>query len=421
MYSLIIFLLTIALISCAAIRYKAPPFLVLFAGALFFGLASGMPPNDLVLEAVGGMGRVFALLGLVILAGAVIARLMQEQQQIEQIVTDLRSVISRPFILSGTAGYILAIPLMCCITAFVILQPVISALGADDNEKRGLLYSTALGSLIAFALIYPTPVIIALFAALPEAAVSPLLFDLYMIPVSLVLLAGAVVLLHYRFARPAGTLGAPVKKSRDPAPEKTRLRAWGPFIVMGVVIVTGGTVLHLSYTVIIQLVMLAGVLAALLLAPAPVRAAGFSSGAKHAGVIIFDLCGAGALGAVIGASTLGKESFLSLSPYVPLLIFPFLLAILVQTAQGSRVVTAVITGEIIAGTGISTAIHPIPLILLISGGACIVSYVTDPYFWLVQRATGDDVARVVRNYTIPLAIAGFAMAAIAAWMEMLLF
>jgi GntP family gluconate:H+ symporter len=60
----------------------------------------------------------------------------------------------------------------------------------------------------------------------------------------------------------------------------------------------------------------------------------------------------------------------------------------------------------------------VPLILLISGGACIVSYVTDPYFWLVQRATGDDVAGVVRNYTVPLAAFGLAMAAIGAAIEL---
>jgi GntP family gluconate:H+ symporter len=201
----------------------------------------------------------------------------------------------------------------------------------------------------------------------------------------------------------------------------SRFAAWCPFIVMGIVMIFGGIVLHLSPSALIQIVMLAGVIAALALAPAPVRATGFSAGAKHAGVIIFDLCGAGALGAVIGASSLGTEAYTTLSPYLPFLLMPFILAVLIQTAQGSRVVTAVITGEIIAGTGIAAAIHPIPLILLISGGACIVSYVTDPYFWLVQRATGDDVATVVKNYTIPLAAFGIGMALVAVGMELFLF
>jgi GntP family gluconate:H+ symporter len=48
----------------------------------------------------------------------------------------------------------------------------------------------------------------------------------------------------------------------------------------------------------------------------------------------------------------------------------------------------------------------IPLILMISAGTMVFSYVTDPFFWLIQRTTGDDVKTVVSNYTIPLAILG---------------
>ena len=80
-------------------------------------------------------------------------------------------------------------------------------------------------------------------------------------------------------------------------------------------------------------------------------------------------------------------------------------------------VTAVITGQIIAGTTLASSIEPIPLILLISGGACIVSYLTDPYFWLVQRATGDDVVTVVKHYTIPLAAIGCLLFGIAVMMQ----
>ena len=415
MLSIIIFLLTIALVSCAVIRYRAPPFLALFCGALFFGIASGMPPGDLVLSAASGMGRVFALLGLVILAGAVISKLMQEQRQIERIVSDLKSVTARPFALSGIAGYILAIPLMCCITAFVILEPVVGALGRGPAERKGLLYTAALGSLIAFALVYPTPVIVALFATLPDAAVSPLVFDLLMIPVSLVLLAPVILLMRHRFALPAarGTAGAAA------AVDGGRFRAWCPFAVMGAAIALGGLFLDLSPSALIQIVMLTGLVAALALAPAPVRATGFTAGAKHAGVILFDLCGAGALGAVIGASPLGSDAGAFLSPYLPAIAIPFVLAALVQTAQGSRIVTAVITGEIVSGTVLAAAIDPVPLVLLISGGACIVSYVSDPYFWIVRQATGDSVPEVVKNYTLPLAAIGIAMAGIGAAIQVM--
>jgi GntP family gluconate:H+ symporter len=131
-----------------------------------------------------------------------------------------------------------------------------------------------------------------------------------------------------------------------------------------------------------------------------------SQGARHAGIIIFDICGAGALGFVIVRSGFAQEALGQLTSFIPVILVPFLLAALIETAQGSRVVTAVITAEVLAGSAVVSAIHPLPLILLISAGSCVLSYVTDPYFWLVQRTTGDDVGTVVRNYTLPVALVG---------------
>jgi gluconate:H+ symporter, GntP family len=419
MYTLLIFLVTIFLITAVAIRYKTPPFLTLIGGALFFGILSGMSLEAVIHESILGMGRIFAILGVVILSGAVMAKVMQEQHHVEQIVSDLRFVAHRPFSLSGIAGYLLAIPLMCCITAFVILTPVISCLAGEGNTagRKGLLYTAALGSLISFALIYPSPVIIALFSALPDAALSPVLFDLIMIPVSLLILAAVIILMHNRF----GSLGDSETSSGIPAitcaQEGSHARAWYPFLAMAIAMITGLTFFRLTPSSLIQLVMLAGMVTALVLAPSEIRNRAFGNGAKHAGVIIFDLCGAGALGAVLAAGALGTEAFSLLTVAVPALAVPFLLAALIQTAQGSRVVTAVVTGQIIAGTTLASSIEPIPLILLISGGACIISYVTDPYFWLVQRATGDEVVAVVKHYTIPLAAIGCLMFGIAVMMQ----
>lgn len=419
MYTLLIFLVTILLITAVAIRFKTPPFLTLIGGALFFGIMSGMSLEAVIHESILGMGRIFAILGVVILSGAVMAKIMQEQHHVEQIVSDLRFVAHRPFSLSGIAGYLLAIPLMCCITAFVILTPVISCLAGEGNtaSRKGLLYTAALGSLISFALIYPSPVIIALFSALPVAALSPVVFDLVMIPLSLLVLAAVIILMHHRFGSRGDGGGNGGVPEIVCAQEGSHARAWYPFLAMAIAMIAGLAIFRLTPSSLIQVVMLAGMVTALVLAPTEMRNRAFGNGAKHAGVIIFDLCGAGALGAVLAAGALGTEALSLLTVAVPALAIPFLLAALIQTAQGSRVVTAVITGQIIAGTTLASSIEPIPLILLISGGACIVSYLTDPYFWLVQRATGDDVVTVVKHYTIPLAAIGCLLFGIAVMMQ----
>ncbi len=270
MYSILIFLLTIVLITTAVIRYRTPPFFVLVGGALFFGAASGMPLDQMIRAATAGMGRVFALLGIVILSGAVIAKVMQEQHQVEQVVEDIRSVMKRPFWLAGAAGFLLAIPLMCCITAFVILTPILNSLGSSLQKTKGLLYTAALGSLISFALIYPSPVIIALFASLPAMEVSPVIFDMYMLPIAVVLLAGAIFLIHRRYSLPDPD------ERKDPAPvvhtsSGSHLRAWYPFLAIGGALVIGLAIFRLSPSTLIQVVMLTGVVTALVLAPGDVR------------------------------------------------------------------------------------------------------------------------------------------------------
>jgi len=50
-----------------------------------------------------------------------------------------------------------------------------------------------------------------------------------------------------------------------------------------------------------------------------------------------------------------------------------------------------------------------------------VSYVTDPFFWLVQRTTGDDIKTVVKNYTLPIALAGIGIFIVALALEYLVF
>lgn len=137
------------------------------------------------------------------------------------------------------------------------------------------------------------------------------------------------------------------------------------------------------------------------------RATGLQRGIKHAGVIIFDICGAGALAGVILASGFSETALGQITSIIPVLLVPFVLASLIQTAQGSRVVTTVLSAGILAGTYVNEVIHPVALIIMIAAGCFVFSFVTDPFFWIVSRTTGDDFAQVIRRYTIPLALCGW--------------
>jgi GntP family gluconate:H+ symporter len=417
------FVITLALITLVSLRYRISPFFTLIGGAVLFGLLAGMTPDATMLGIIAGVGKVFSAFGIIILCGAVIAKLLQEQHQIENIVADIRRYVKNPPVIAGLSGYLLSVPITCCITAYIMLNPILDSIEKDRKRRNVLLYLAAVGGIISYALVYPTPVVIPLYEAF-SGGMNPFLFDAISVPLSLLVLGG--VLLYFRFAHPdavlPGTTGPQETASGTPVlHEGIHWRAWAPFIAILAAIPVALLLLHLSQASMINAIMLVGAVTAIALAPQEVRAQGLSQGAKHAGLIIFDICGAGALGFVIVKSGFAQNALGQLTLLIPIILVPFILAALIETAQGSRVVTAVITAEVLAGSSVAGAIHPIPLILLISAGSCIISYVTDPFFWLVQRTTGDDIRTVVKNYTLPIALAGVGIFIVAVGLEYLVF
>lgn len=152
-----IFLFTLLLVTLLSIRFKAPPFFSLLAGALFFGLASGMNLDQTVVAILGGLGRVFAMFAIIILCGAIIAKILQGQGMIEDLLGDLQTRARDRHTLAGIGGYLFAIPTTCCIIAFMMLTPVFERLGRETSDSRPFLYLAAVGSVLSYTLIFPTP------------------------------------------------------------------------------------------------------------------------------------------------------------------------------------------------------------------------------------------------------------------------
>ncbi|HOB59580.1 MAG TPA: GntP family permease [Methanoregulaceae archaeon] len=416
------FFLTLLLVSFLGIRFRIPPIFNLTGGALFLGILIGMPPDQLISVITTGLGRIFALFALIILSGAIIAAILEEQGDIQQIVHDIRNHSANPYTISGLSGYLLALPVACSVTAFIILSPVVKGLGNGEKTRTLLLYCVAIGSLISFGLVYPTPAVIPLVQSLAPD-LSPALYDALALPLSILLLFCFLLLFRFWF----GSCDKPesMAKGPDDSPQKTvsssekrNFRAYAPFIAILLAIPVGLSI-GLSHGALIQVIMLAGAATAIMTAAPGIRAAGLQRGTKHAGVIIFDICGAGALAGVILASGFSETALGQITAIIPVLLVPFVLASLIQTAQGSRVVTAVLTAGILAGTQVAEVIHPVALIIMIAAGCFVFSFVTDPFFWIVSRTTGDDFAQVIRRYTIPLALCGAALYLVALGMQLI--
>lgn len=401
-----VLIITLAYITILAFSRKVPTFLFLFTGAVLMGLLAGFGFEQVLTWAIEGMGSIFSSFAVIILSGIVIVRLLSDQGLLDIIVSGLRFGIKDRGVNAGIIGYILSIPTTCCITTYLMIAPAMKKPGDKTLGSNRPLYLVAVGSIISYVLIFPTPATIPLLTGLaPDYPV--LNFDAITIPLSFGILVIILLLsgfLYQKTKREPVESVPPEVLPEEKIPANIKIRAWAPFIVMFAAIPVGLFLLQLSHLILTQFIMLAGMITALALAPPDIRMKGFSKGAKFAGLILFDFCSAGAVGKVIVGSGIANGIMNSMIPVLPDILVPFIIAAVFATVQGSRVVTAVISSEIIATAGLAETLHPVPLILMVSAGTCFISYLTDPYFWLVQRTTGDDITTVMKHYTLPLAV-----------------
>jgi gluconate:H+ symporter, GntP family len=409
----LVFIFSLVFIFLLAFSRRVPIFVVLLSGTVLFGLLSGAGLDATLKAAVTGMGNTFAGFAVIVLSGVVIVRLLSEQGLLEVMVQGVRQRIKNPRIAAGILGYLLAVPITCPIATYWVLAPVLKNVEPEKVRANTLLYMAAIGGIISYILVYPTPVTMPLFTAF-ASDFSSTVFDAFTIPLSFAiftLLAGVSgwwYLIRTGTGFQENSPGRTLAELKKPSAGE-HIRAWAPFMVIIAAIPAGLVLLGLSHAGIMQFIMLAGLISALALAPEKVRLSGFAEGTKTAGLVLFDICAAGAFGAIVVKSDLGPAVLKLLVPVLPDILIPFLLAAVLATAQGGRVVTAVVTAQILGATPLVATIHPLPLILSVAAGSCIVCHLTDPFFWSIQRTTGDDTRTVIRNYSLPLACIGIAI------------
>ena len=393
MEPVIAFALAILLVSLMTVELSLSPFISLLVSALVFGVLTGMGP-ELLGFISEGLARIFSALAIIVFSGSVIAEQLRRSRGVERIVADLLGIVGRKrgLFVSGVSGYLLALPAMCCLTAYLILEPVVGGMGREaEGSGRRFLYTTAAFSVISYNLVYPSPVMVALTGTLQVAPAEALKFGL---PLSLLLFVPA-----YLSMRRLAAAEEESQEERGSLPP--RLVSWAP-VALPLALIGAGLLSPQARMVgSPEVALLAG---ALLSAALAKNEAGemIKKATRRAGVIIFDLCGAGAFGYVIAQGGLGPEIFAELSLAVPAVVLPFLVASLIQLAQGSRVVTAVIAAEIMK----DLPGDPVTLLFSISAGAFVLSSVSDPYFWLVRETTDSDLKETLRGYTLPLTLCG---------------
>jgi len=399
MTPLLIFLLALVLILVMTAKFRVNPFLSLISVSIFVALLAAKPLDGLE-SILTGMGRVIYQLGIMIVCGGIIGMVLDEIGGTAVIADDIIYISKRPILALNVLGFLVAIPVMCCILAYVILIPIAREVASKQNMPIGMAAtSLSLGTLASYELIYPAPGVYSAATELGVVGTDIVLLGLLIaIPTSL-----AGYLYAKRFCRLGPVPTSVVEMHRE---RTSRLRAYPPIVVPLALIFSNliFPVPVLNFVGNPNIALLIGVLLAFIAA----RGFGWDAintwtreAVKKGGGILMVLCAGGALGSTLALTGAGQElGALIIQSGMPALFLPFLVAVAIQSVQGSRLVTFLIAPSIILPILPELGL-PLGLALMsMASGTFLVSHANDAYFWTVVELADMIPSAGYRCYTI---------------------
>ncbi len=428
-------------------KLRIHPFISIMLVSLVLGLVAGIPLVDHRLAdgtvqhglatVVGqGFSGTFTSIGIVIILGAMIGTVLEKTGGALKLADMMIRLVGKdnPVIAVQLMGWVVSIPVFCD-SGFVILDPIRKALVRRTAVSAvSMTFALSSGLFISHVFIPPTPG--------PIAAASTLGIGDYLLQViGLGLLCSIFPLIAgYFFARWIGTR---VQSKDEVEPEEVAkvyndlIDSYGKlpsaFSTLAPIMVPISLMALSSVVAMLGLTGFVPELIRFLGTPIIALAAGmalatlqlFSVGRSEefyaicnnslmtVGPILFITAAGGVLGKVIAVSDMVKYISAHADVFGGMgIFFPFLLAAVLKTAQGSSTVAMITTAGIIAPLltvlGFDTPIQATLVCMAIGAGAMTVSHANDSYFWVVSEFSGltpDQGYRVQTMGTLVLGLA----------------
>ena len=462
---LALLLASVALIIGLIAWRKVHPFLAIVLatyafglGALALGAALGTPEpllEDLNGTIGEGFGSILGTIGLVILFGTIIGKVLERTGGAVALADGVLRLIGerRPALAMSVIGWIVSIPVFCD-SGYVVMSPLQRSIAKRTGTSSVVLgTSLATGLYASHTFVPPTPGPIAAAGNVGIGAEDLIWVILAGLLVSSIV-AGAGLLWATRATRGL-TSGLPdaqqtFEEYKAQFPRIPSLGASLAPILVPIALMAAGSVAAfpagggdetlvggfagdaIAFVGTPVAALLLGVLLALALLPqrrdSEVLTGWVGEGIFDAAIILVVTGAGAAFGAVIRAtpipdyiqSLIGDGSGLA---GVTALFVLFGIAALLKTAQGSSTASLVITSTIAApllpalGLDVQTGGIPVGQVLAvmaIGAGAMVVSHVNDSYFWVVSQFSGMSVTTAYRAQTAATLVQGLTGIAVTA-------
>lgn len=447
---IIAFVVSIIVMIVAISKYKIHPFLSIMGVSLALGLVAGVPlinvtgPDGKVTMGLAnvigaGFSGTFTSIGIVIILGALIGNILEITGAAFKLAEIVIRVVGskRPELAMMIMGWVVSIPVFCD-SGFVILNPIRKALMRKTGVSSvAMTVALSVGLYASHVFIPPTPGPIA-------AACTLGIGDNLLLVMGMGALVSVPALIGSYFY--AMFIGKSVKSREDTVIEEASQSY--EEIVAGYGRLPSGFV-SLAPIIVPILLMALGSIASMakwkgmlfqvcvfLGTPIIALAVGLffaiwqladtknmgkfysvtNSTLEVTGPILFVTAAGGVLGRVIAVS--GMVEFITSRSDILSdigILFPFIMAAILKTAQGSSTVaittTAGIMAPLMSAMGLDTPVLSALTVMAIGAGSMTVSHANDSYFWVVTNFGGMTPEQGYKTQTMATLVEGICGAA----------
>ena len=448
------FIVAIALMIIAISKFKVHPFIAIMGISLILALIVGIPLVDIaatetsaarqgIATIIGaGFSGTFASIGIVIILGALVGSLLEKTGAAIKLADMVVRLVGKkhPELAIMIMGWIVSIPVFCD-SGFVILDPIRKALHRRTmTSSVAMTVALSAGLYTSHVLIPPTPGPIA-------AAGSLGLADNLLLVIGMGALISIPTLIAAYFY--AIYIGKRVKSTEDeddglisktyeelvkeyknlPNGFMALAPILSPVLLMAIssIVVamkmTGPLVLVVKFLGTPMIALTVGLLFGIYLLYRSGKMPEFNAicndTLKIVGPILFVTAAGGVLGKVIASAGFVEYMKANASSLATIgIFFPFIIAAILKTAQGSSTVAITTTAGILGSYAVSDSMMNVlglntPLlaalaVMAIGAGSMTVSHANDSYFWVVTNFGGMKTEDGYKTQSVVTLIMGIA-------------
>jgi gluconate:H+ symporter, GntP family len=129
-----------------------------------------------------------------------------------------------------------------------------------------------------------------------------------------------------------------------------------------------------------------------------------SAAVEKAGSILVIIGAGAAFGAVLLATDIGNQFSNTVNLQSVGIWFPFLLTVLIKTAQGSSTVAIITASSIVlpllSVLGLNSENGKLLAVLSMGAGSMMISHTNDAYFWVVSKFSNIDIRTMLRVHSV---------------------